>query len=201
MASHWLQRLWRWVRSRFQASAKPKHPVVLNRWYGEHCAVLSLHRRTKGAIATYRIVPKDSSSFWLLCWDDLRERDTERYNYHGSSISLRPYEDAIRHTHGFSVWRIKSTGGAPRLVGAWNFNLENRKTRLRKKHGLKPAVSLIAAEVAMHLLALNFLKNETWEQRMEQLDWVELVELRSRYHLGEDCDLRTEAQALKGNRE
>lgn len=177
---NWLQRLWGWVRrwARRRQKVAATHPTILKRWYGENCAVLLLKRDTRGAIATYRIVPKDDGVTWLLTWDDLRERDTEAVgNLDGKTLKLRPPKDLGGYTHGFAVWRLPKGSTVPHLIGAWNIKLEqgdSYSARRRKKLGLKPIPSLIAEAIALHLKDMELVDN-TWQERVSCMDWLKLL--------------------------
>lgn len=177
---NWLQRLWGWVQRWTKRHKKnpTAHPTILKRWYGQHCAVLSLERNTKGAIATYRIVGKEGDN-WLLCWDDLRERDTDRLGkFDKTTLNLRPSECTGDATHGFSVWRLplKSGNSKPVLIGAWNIKIELTPyvIRRRKKLGLKPIPVLVAESLALHLRDME-LPGGTWQERVTRLDWEQLI--------------------------
>lgn len=175
---NWIQRLWGWVQRWAKRRQKnpTAHPTILKRWYGQHCAVLSVERNIRGAIATHRIVGHEGDN-WLLCWDDIQERDAEALGRYGrTTLNLRPNHSIGDVTHGFSVWRIPQGKSKPILVGAWNLKIELTPyvIRRRRKLGLKPIPVLVAESLALHLKDME-LPGGTWQERVVRLDWEQLI--------------------------
>ena len=184
---YWFKLFWKAFKN---PSPTSQHPRILKSWYSSQCAVLSLSRSEKGAVATYRIIPRENAAgFWLLYWDDLLERDTEGFEYDGEAFVLRSHQDFLRHSHSLSVRHITNTGSA-QVKEAWDINLKTNQF----EGGDKIKAQAVAQNVALHVMKIPATPCESWTQQIERINWLGIVDLYVSKSFGGNHPLRAEAR-------
>lgn len=185
----WLLPLVEWIFRRFKRNRRQrKRTRVLKHYYSDNCALLRLERETKGAVATYRAVPKVGDWAWLITLDYLRELEAEMAGeFNGTTFFLRPHIDYSTPplSHRLAVFRLFSTGTC-QCVGCWDVNLEVL--------GKGYAASSITPIRIFHSAVLKILQIEptrvlSWQQQMEMMSWMGLMEEAAKGYWGREFKL------------
>lgn len=181
----WFTRLRRWIKKLFRHTSKERrYPTILKRWYGADCAVLRLERATQGAIATYRIIPRQGSFEYLLTLDYLPELQAEMVGeFGGTAFLLRPHDDPHNDavTHRFAVWEIYSTN--TRAIGIWDVDLQGLGGSWSLRELAPKRAILGVALRPLQILTSHKTPDMTWASQMSRVGWLGLLEERIKQEL------------------
>jgi len=182
----WLTRLRRWIRKLFRPASKQRtSPTIIKRWYGANCAVLRLERNTQGAVATYRIIPKQSSPDYLLTLDYLPELQAEMVGeFGGTAFRLRPlpYPHNAALTHRFAVWEIYPNS-SNRAIGVWDVDLQGATGNWSLRELAPKRAILGVALRPLQITNSSKTPDMTWLSQVDRLNWLGLLEEKIRQEL------------------
>ncbi|MEH2033385.1 MAG: hypothetical protein V7K67_27820 [Nostoc sp.] len=182
----WIEKLQRWIARLFKGKKKRRSsPKIIKRWYGKHCAVLRIERKTPGGLSTYRITSIYGECDYLLTLDYLPDLQAEMAGeFNGTPFRLRshshPYNSAL--THRFAVWRVFRNGSST-PIGIWDCDLEGFTQSFAQRQ-LAPRRAVAGVALAP-LSLIHIPKNPklSWQNQMEHIDWLLLLEQRIRGEL------------------
>ncbi|MEH1777161.1 hypothetical protein [Nostoc sp.] len=186
MAATWLTKLQRWIKQLFKPKKKRRSsPKIIKRWYGKDCAVLRIERTTPGGLSTYRITSIYGECDFLVTLDYLPDLLAEMAGeFNGTSFRLRSHDNQYNSalTHRFAVWRVWRNGGsAP--IGVWDVDLEGftQSFALRQLAPRRAVAGVALAPLSL----IHVQKNPklSWQNQMEYVDWLLLLEQRIRGEL------------------
>ncbi|MBD2489015.1 hypothetical protein [Aulosira sp. FACHB-615] len=179
----WLNLLVEWVQVRMRRRRKKRSKsYILKRHYSDDCAMLRIERETKGAIGTYRIIPKLGDWDYLLTLDSLREIEAELVGeFDGVPFLLRSRADwdAPPLSHRLAVFHLYRSGTI-HCLGCWDINLEV----LGGGNAAAINPSRIFHTAALRILEITPTKVLSWQEQLEMLDWVGLVEEAAKGYWG-----------------
>jgi hypothetical protein len=182
----WLSQLQRWIAKLFNGKKKRRaSPKIIKSWYGKHCAVLRIERTTPGGLSTYRITSIYGECDYLVTLDYLPALQAEMAGeFNGISFRLRSHDHQYNSalTHRFAVWRVFRNGDSS-PVGAWDCDLHGftQSFALRELAPRRAVAGVALASLSLiHISKLPLL---SWQNQMEHIDWLLLLEERIRGEL------------------
>lgn len=181
----WFTRLRRWIKRLFRQQSKQRQsPTIIKRWDGVNCSILRLERKTQGAIATYRIVPREGTIHRLLTLDYLPELQAEMVGeFNGTTFRLRPHYDPHNDvvTHRFAVWEIYPTN--TRAIGIWDVDLQGLGGNWSLRELAPKRAILGVALRPLQVINSHKTPDMSWASQMARIDWLGLLEERAREEL------------------
>lgn len=145
--------------------------------------MLRVERETKGAIGTYRIVPKLGDWDYLLTLDSLREIEAELAGeFDGTPFLLRSHtnDGTPSLSHRLAVFHLYRTGTI-HCLGCWDVNLE-----ALGRGGTANNPSKIFHTAALQILKIAPTKILSWQQQLEMMDWIGLLEESAKGYWGQN---------------
>ncbi|QLE47884.1 hypothetical protein FD724_07565 [Nostoc sp. C057] len=186
MAATWLTKLQRWIKQLFKGKKKRRSsPKIIKRWYGKDCAVLRIERTTPGGLSTYRVTSIHGECDYLITLDYLPELLAEMAGeFNGTSFRLRSHDNQYNPalTHRFAIWRVWRNGDSS-PVGIWDCDLQGFTQGFALRE-LAPRRAVAGVALAP-LSLIHIQKNPklSWQNQMEHIDWLLLLEQRIRGEL------------------